>query len=178
MWQRYRICHSTAAARVLFVTGNGDDADDPRQALALARLLSPRFQALFFAQTPAGARAVGQAGWPVEYLDSRRDADGNITRSNAILRQRLESIVATHRPAVVVFAGSEPFPGLPAIRRNHAAVRFVWCRSAVGQDRSGDEAPATRAAFDLVIEPGLDERGAREAAKAIEAVVPAIPDRA
>jgi hypothetical protein len=176
--RRYRVCRSTAAARVLFVTGNGAGGDDPRQALALARLLSPRFQSLFFTPAPAVARAVAQAGWPVESLDSRRDADGNIARGNAMLRQRLESIVAMHRPAVVVFAGREPFPGLPAIRRNHAGVRFVWCRSAVGQDRSGDEASATRSAFDLVIAPGLDEHGAREAAKAIEAVVPASPGRA
>jgi UDP:flavonoid glycosyltransferase YjiC (YdhE family) len=145
--------------RVLFVTSNGTGLGHLTRSMAIARRLDAALEPLFITFS-AGAPAVRELGFPVEYIASYdRPGAGTDLSWTFRTRDRLRQAVGEIDPAVVVFDGTHPYERLlPALRSTGA--RLVWCRRALWRD-DADTAPLWRShLFDAVLEPGELGRGA------------------
>ena len=140
------------------MTSNGTGLGHLTRSMAIAGRLDPAVEP-FFITFSAGAPAVRELGFPVEYIASYdRPGAGTDLSWTFRTRDRLQQAVGEIDPAVVLFDGTHPYERLlPALRSTGA--RLVWCRRALWRD-DADTAPLWRAhLFDAVLEPGELGRG-------------------
>jgi UDP:flavonoid glycosyltransferase YjiC (YdhE family) len=153
--RRYATCRSTAPRRVLMVTSNGNGLGHLVRLMAVARRSSRDVQPVFFTLSTAYS-FVQRLGWPVEYMTSRQVVDWRLgkARWNEMLRQRLQSLIDTHKPDVVVFDGTNPYDGLITTRYANPKIAFVWSRRGMWKPGMNESSIARADDFDLVVEPG------------------------
>jgi UDP-N-acetylglucosamine--N-acetylmuramyl-(pentapeptide) pyrophosphoryl-undecaprenol N-acetylglucosamine transferase len=143
----------TDRRRILFFTSNGTGLGHLTRAMAIARRLDERFEALMFTLS-AAAPVVREQGFPVEFCASyRTPGAGTEWRWSRRLRGRARAAIAEAKPALVVFDGAHPYLGfLDALRAERP--RAVWCRRAMWKPGANRPALPRAAAFDAVLEPG------------------------
>lgn len=140
------------ARRILFATSNGTGLGHLTRSLAIARRLDG-FDP-FFITFSAGAPAVAELGFPVEYLASYdRPGAGTDIAWTLRSRDRVRAAIAEVEPELVVFDGTHPYERLlPAFRASGSPL--VWCRRALWRE-DADTAPLHRShLFDAILEPG------------------------
>jgi hypothetical protein len=121
--------------------------------MAIARRLDPGIEAAFFTLS-AAAPVVRDQGYLVEYMGSYdTPGAGSHLQWSRRLGERVRSLVAELRPAVVVFDGAHPYPAAVRALRD-AGATTVWSRRPLWQPGRGAAILALAPAFDLVLEPG------------------------
>jgi UDP-N-acetylglucosamine--N-acetylmuramyl-(pentapeptide) pyrophosphoryl-undecaprenol N-acetylglucosamine transferase len=140
--------------RILFATSNGTGLGHLNRAMAIARRLPAGCEASIFTLSQA-APIVAGAGFDVDYLASYRRAASGTDRSwNLRLRDRLEVLLATRRPDLVVFDGVHPYRALTHVLSASGAPPSVWCRRPMWRAGSAHAPLRRQVAFDAVLEPG------------------------
>jgi hypothetical protein len=138
--------------RVLMVSDNGAGMGHLSRLMAIARRLPPDTATVIATQSYA-ASVAHQEGFLTEYIPSRKVLDFAKPRWSALLRDRLDHLVALHEPDVVAI-DSVPHPGIVEAVRAHPEVTWVWVRRAMWQRGVGAEWITEGKVFDHVLEPG------------------------
>jgi len=168
---------------VLLCTSNGVGLGHLARMMAVARALEPQVRPVIFTLSAAVAVPVAQ-GFEVEHLPSAGHAGLAGGPWQRLLEDRIDHLVRTLRPRVVMFDGVHPYPGLVSALAGHRRrlVR-VWQRRAMWRPGVGAESMAAERYFDAVIEPGdyaqVADRGltvARRSAPSVHVVAPIIYD--
>ncbi|MDQ3973738.1 MAG: UDP-N-acetylglucosamine--LPS N-acetylglucosamine transferase [Actinomycetota bacterium] len=97
---------------------------------------------------------VREQGFYVEFLYSAGYAGSDRSNWNAVFERRLEQVLATYDPRVVVFDGTYPYRGLLQAIGRHPSRKFVWCRRAMWRKGIGGKNLECSKLFDVILEPG------------------------
>ena len=145
----------TPSPRVLLCTTNGIGLGHLTRAMAIGRRLPTWLTPIVFTTSQA-VPVVREQGFLVEHLPSARPVPLDPTDWNLLYERRVEELLTTYDPAVVVFDGVHPYPGMlwAASRRRHRHRRFLWCRRGMWRQGVGAELIAQSQLFDGVLEPG------------------------
>jgi UDP:flavonoid glycosyltransferase YjiC (YdhE family) len=139
---------------VLFMTSNGTGLGHLTRGMAIARRLEPGIEPAFFTLSAAAPVVRGQ-GYLVEYMGSYdTPGAGSHLEWSRRLQARLAGLLATLRPAVLVFDGAHPYPAAIRAMREHPDVTTIWSRRPMWKAGRGRAMLALAPAFDLVLEPG------------------------
>lgn len=160
----------------LFVGPNGAGLGHLARLMGIARRSRDRWSPHFLTFSTA-ARIVEDQGFPVTYVPSRSVTGSTSMTWHANLAERLETLIADLRPAVIVIDSTEPYRGLLMCLRDHPEIPVVWSRRGMWKDavsnaviESGEEF------FDLILEPGdlasAADRGATRASTRSRTVGP------
>lgn len=141
--------------RVLICTTNGTGMGHLTRGMAIGRRLPEGLATVLFTLSQAAPVARGE-GFLVEYLHAAGTAGTNRHEWNLVYARRLEALLATYDPAVVLFDGVHPYLGLLEVASSprHRHRRFVWSRRGLWQPGKGGQAIDRGAFFDVVLEPG------------------------
>jgi glycosyltransferase involved in cell wall biosynthesis len=138
--------------RVLLVSDNGAGLGHLSRLMAIARRLPDGVQAVIATQSH-GASVAHQEGFLTEYIPSRTVLRLPKPRWNSLLRDRLQHLIAVHRPSVVA-VDSVPHAGIVAAAADHPEITWVWVRRAMWRRGVGTEWITQGSAFDAILEPG------------------------
>ncbi len=141
--------------RVLICTTNGTGMGHLTRGMAIGRRLPEGLAAVLFTLSQAAPVARRQ-GFLTEYFHAAGTAGTSKPDWNLAYRRRLESLLATYDPAVVLFDGVHPYLGLLDVATSsaHRHRRFVWSRRGLWQPGKGGQAIDRGRFFDVVLEPG------------------------
>lgn len=139
--------------RVMMLSSNGGGLGHVTRLMAIARRLPESLRAVVATQSQA-APLVLEQGHPTEYVPSRGHLQIPVDRWNELLRERLEHLVDTYRPRLVLVDGTVPYGGLLEAMGRHPEITWVWLRRAMWKPGLGGEWIRRGRAFDAVIEPG------------------------
>jgi UDP:flavonoid glycosyltransferase YjiC (YdhE family) len=138
--------------RVLFVPSNGIGLGHAARLLAIARRLDKECEPVF-ATLGQAAGIVASFGYGAEYLPSYSETQSAISDWDSWLRFELAQVIARHDPAVLVYDGNNPTPGLIGAAEAHGTCHTVWVRRGMYPDVGSPYLDNARL-FDCVIEPG------------------------
>jgi len=140
------------APRVLFVPSSGIGLGHVTRLLAIARRIDDAVEPVFASLGQAGD-VIDAFGYNSEYIPSQSDTRVPISEWDAWFRHDLGEVIDRHEPAVVVFDGNNPTPGLVRAALAHGACRLVWVRRGMCPETPSPFLDNARF-FDCVIEPG------------------------
>jgi UDP:flavonoid glycosyltransferase YjiC (YdhE family) len=143
---------NTARQRILFVPSGGVGLGHATRLLAIARRLDDTLEPVFASLGQAGD-VFDAMGYRAEYIPAQSDTGAGFAEWDAWLRHELAAIIDRHDPAVVVFDGNNPTPGLVQAALSHGACRLVWVRRGMCPPTPSPHLGNARF-FDCVIEPG------------------------
>ena len=139
-------------SRALFVPASGIGLGHVARLLAIARRLDDAVEPVFASLGQAGD-VIDAFGYRSEYIPSRSDTRAPLSEWDAWFRHDLGEVIDRYEPAVVVFDGNNPTPGLVQAVLAHGACRLVWVRRGMGPETPSPFLDNARF-FDCVIEPG------------------------
>jgi hypothetical protein len=152
----------TAVARALFISRNGSGLGPLTRLLAYATRADSDLEPYFLSLSQAAA-VVATFGYQYEYLPSMTATGLAPGRWHAYFAATVSQAIERIRPSVVVFDGTWPYEGIPAVRETFPDVRWVWSRRGMWKVGQGGDRLFKSEWFDLVIEPGdfasPDDRG-------------------
>lgn len=138
----------------LFIGPNGAGLGHLTRLMAIARRSQDRWNPHFLTFS-AAAETVEQQGFPVTYFPSRTVTGSRSMAWHSALAERLDSLVAELRPAVIVVDSTEPYRGLLKCLRDHPEIPVVWSRRGMWKEGvSNAVVESGEDFFDLVVEPG------------------------
>ncbi|NEE04100.1 UDP-N-acetylglucosamine--N-acetylmuramyl-(pentapeptide) pyrophosphoryl-undecaprenol N-acetylglucosamine transferase [Phytoactinopolyspora halotolerans] len=108
----------------------------------------------YFVSLSQAAPVVSTFGYPCEYLPSMTATGLAPGRWHAYFAECMAQVMDRIRPAVVVFDGTWPYEGIPAVQETFPEVRWVWSRRGMWKPGQGADRLEKAAWFDLVLEPG------------------------
>lgn len=138
---------------VLFISSNGAGMGHLTRLTAYQRRL-PRGTTSHVLSLSQAAPVVERFGLSWEYLPSAGATGLAPATWRGVLADRLMEILHRTNARVVVFDGTNPYPGIDTSLAAHPATRSVWSRR--GMWRPGAHSDNLRKSrwFDLVLEPG------------------------
>lgn len=159
--------HEGERPKVLLMSSNGAGMGHLTRLLAYARRLEPTADAYFLSMSQA-APVVARLGFGYEYLPSSGALSMAPGMWQHMFVDRVSECLTRVRPDVVVFDGTWPYNGIPALRKEHPEIRWVWSRRGMWRKGANTEQVAKAEWFDLVLEPGdfaigVDEGATRDA---------------
>jgi len=137
---------------VMFVASNGVGIGHLSRLLAIARRLDPSVPLLFATQAQAVA-AVERLGYLAQYMPSANYVGGSFEAWDDWFRYELEQLVDAYDPALVVYDGNNPSPGLVRSISSRRDCRLAWVRRGLWGNLTSPHIDNARW-FDLIIEPG------------------------
>ena len=138
--------------RAMFITSNGGGLGHLTRMMAMARRASDDIQPMFFTLSQSYG-LVAEQGFPVEFCPSRDYSELSREGWSILFERRLHSVLKTYQPEVVIFDGTNPYPGLGVAHEQHSEIPFVWSRRGMWRPGLGADNLARAHFFDLVIEP-------------------------
>jgi hypothetical protein len=155
--------------RILMISSNGAGMGHLTRLLALARRCDPGIEPIFLSLSQA-VPMVGKFGFHYEYIPSMRTTGLLPRRWNEYFVVRVNEIIGRSEPLAVVFDGTWPYQGIPAVRAYNRDVRWIWSRRGMWRRGQNREQLTKGHWFDLILEPGdlaaPVDRGATAAAPA------------
>ncbi|NED97160.1 glycosyl transferase [Phytoactinopolyspora alkaliphila] len=159
----------TAAPRALFISSNGSGMGHLTRLLSYASRADTELEPYFLSLSQAAA-VVETFGYQYEYLPSMTATGLAPGRWHAYFAATVSQAIERIRPSVVVFDGTWPYEGIPAVRQAFPDVRWVWSRRGMWKAGQGADRLVKSEWFDLVMEPGdfaaSEDRGATAKAEA------------
>jgi UDP-N-acetylglucosamine--N-acetylmuramyl-(pentapeptide) pyrophosphoryl-undecaprenol N-acetylglucosamine transferase len=144
----------SARPTVMLCTSNGTGLGHLSRVMAVAAELRDEMKVVIFTLSAAVSVAVGE-GFDVEYLRSFDDTSPFSRRQwDSLLAQRLDYLLDTYTPSVLLFDGTHPYRGLCRSLERHPDVTTIWQRRAMWKPGLGHEALARSTSFDIIVEPG------------------------
>lgn len=138
---------------VLFVSSNGAGMGHLTRLLSYARRGDAEIAPHVLSLSQA-VPVVSGFGYPYEYLPSSK-ATGMSSRAwQTLFVERMVQTIRRVQPTAVVFDGTWPYEGIPAIRAQCPGVAWVWSRRGMWRAGMNRDQLAKAAWFDSVIEPG------------------------
>jgi len=137
---------------VMFVAANGVGIGHMSRLLAIARRMDRRTPLLFATQAQA-VGAIERLGYLAEYLPSSTYVGGDFDAWDAWFRYDLERLADAYDPALVVYDGNNPSPGLIKAVAQRRDCRLAWMRRGLWGDLTSPHIDNARW-FDLIVEPG------------------------
>jgi UDP:flavonoid glycosyltransferase YjiC (YdhE family) len=139
---------------VLLCTSNGVGLGHLTRVMAVARQLESDVHPVIFTLSAAVAIPVAE-GFHVEHLPSVGHAGLQARRWHDLLEDRVDHLVRTYGPRLVMFDGVHPYAGfLGGLAPHRTRVVRVWQRRAMWKPGVGVEAMTTERRFHHVVEPG------------------------
>lgn len=137
---------------VMFVAANGVGIGHLSRLMAIARRMDRRTPLLFATQAQA-VGAIERLGYLAEYLPSSTYVGGDFDAWDAWFRYDLERLADAYDPALVVYDGNNPSPGLIKAVAQRRDCRLAWMRRGLWGDLTSPHIDNARW-FDLIVEPG------------------------
>jgi len=139
---------------VMLCTSNGAGLGHLSRVMAVAAELREEMRVVIFTLSAAVSVAADE-GFDVEYLRSFDDTSPFSRRQwDSLLAQRVDHLLETYRPSVLLFDGTHPYRGLCRALDRHRNVMTIWQRRAMWKPGLGHEALARASTFDVIVEPG------------------------
>ncbi|WP_205856261.1 glycosyltransferase [Phytoactinopolyspora endophytica] len=140
---------------VLFISSNGSGMGHLTRLLAYAvrAEAGSRVEPHFLSLSQA-APVVSNFGYTYEYLPSMTATGLAPGRWHAYFAESVAQVMDRIRPAVVVFDGTWPYEGIPAVRETFPDARWLWSRRGMWKPGQGTDRLHKADWFDLVLEPG------------------------
>lgn len=139
--------------RILFTTTNGTGLGHLTRSMAIARRLPDGLEPVVLTLSQAMPVAAAE-GFFAEFLCSYEYGTMDGSDWNAGYERRLHHLVELYEPALVVFDGVYPYPGLTWAMTRLPDVPFVWTRRAMWKPGVGEEHLRDEGLFRGVLEPG------------------------
>lgn len=139
--------------RMLFVSSNGAGLGHLTRLMAVARRLPEGYEAVFATQSQA-VQIVRDEGYRTEYIPSNPYLGSDAPRWNQYLRRRLDELLASYDPGLVLVDAPVPYSGMLGSMATHEHVSFVWLRRPMWRQGLGAEWLQRGVAYDEVVEPG------------------------
>ena len=140
----------SAPRPLLCLAANGVGVGHLTRLLAVARRTAG--EVVFATHAPA-VDLVRQFGYPVEYIPSAAAVDGDFSTWDVWFKAHLDRVLDKWDPAVVVYDGNNPSPGLIEAVASRHDCRLVWMRRGMWANTTSPHMDNARWC-DLVIEPG------------------------
>lgn len=137
---------------VMFVASNGVGIGHLSRLTAIARRMEPRTPILFATQAQA-VGAIERLGYLAEYMPSATYVGGDFEAWDGWFRYELEKLVDAYDPALVVYDGNNPSPGLIKAIAPRRDCRLAWVRRGLWGNLTSPHIDNARW-FDLIVEPG------------------------
>lgn len=138
----------------LFIGPNGSGLGHLTRLMALAGRGADRWNPVFLSFSTA-VDTVREQGFEVDYVPSRAVSGSPSVAWHRALAQRLDDLIASRRPSVVVIDSTEPYRGILRCLRDHPEIPVVWSRRGMWKPGvSNAVLDSGSDFFDLVIEPG------------------------
>ncbi|NUR95557.1 MAG: glycosyltransferase family 4 protein, partial [Kribbellaceae bacterium] len=141
------------APTVMMLSSNGAGLGHLTRLMSIARRLPQDLRTVIATQSYA-ASVVEDQGYFTEYIPSVKYLGIAAARWNEFLHDRLQHLIATHRPALVAVDGTVPYNGLLSTSAVHPEITWVWVRRAMWKKGAGQRWIERSTAFDFVLEPG------------------------
>lgn len=138
---------------VLLISSNGAGMGHLTRLLAYARRIDQEVDPYFLSMSQA-VPVVDRFGYPYEYLPSAGALSMPPGRWQSMFIERTIECLNRVQPDVVVFDGTWPYNGFPALRRARPDIRWIWSRRAMWRHGANSEQLRKSEWFDLVLEPG------------------------
>ena len=135
---------------LLCLAANGVGVGHLTRLLAVARHSTG--EVVFATHAPA-VELVRQFGYPVEYIPSAAAVDGDFSTWDLWFKAHLDRVLDKWDPAVVIYDGNNPSPGLIEAVASRRDCRLVWMRRGMWANTTSRYLDNARWC-DLVIEPG------------------------
>ncbi|WP_162450127.1 glycosyltransferase [Phytoactinopolyspora mesophila] len=142
-----------ARPRILFISSNGSGMGHLTRLLSYAVRCAPEAEPHFLSLSQA-AHIVGSFGFEYEYLPSMTATGLAPARWHAYFAESVLQTIDRIRPTAVVFDGTWPYEGIPAVREAYPDIAWVWSRRGMWKPGVGGDRLSKAAWFDVVIEPG------------------------
>ncbi|MDB5539000.1 MAG: putative glycosyltransferase [Devosia sp.] len=137
---------------VMFLASNGVGIGHVSRLLAIARRMDPRQPVMFVTQAQA-VSAIERLGYLAEYIPSASYVGGDLEAWDSWFQFELESLIDAYDPALVVYDGNNPSPGLVRAVASRADCRLAWVRRGLWGNLTSPFIDNARW-FDLIVEPG------------------------
>lgn len=138
--------------RLLFCSSNGGGLGHLTRLMAVARRLPPSVDVSFVTMSH-GMPLVTREGYGAEYIPPASALKADWRTWHGYLRQRMDALIASYRPDVLVFDGVSLYRGLLESWRTHQRCTRIWLRRTMW--RPGASVPPEHTdVFDLILEPG------------------------
>lgn len=143
-----------AKPTALYIGPNGAGLGHLTRLMAIAGHARQRWDPFVFTFSTA-AETVRQQGFPVDYFPSRSVTGSTSVAWHAALAERLDGLLTSLQPAVVVIDSTEPYRGILRCLCDHPEIPVVWSRRGMWKPGvTNSVLESGEAFFDLVIEPG------------------------
>ncbi|MEQ4210389.1 glycosyltransferase [Actinopolymorpha sp. B9G3] len=166
---------SDTPPRIILATSNGTGMGHLARQAAVALALSGQVEPIVFSLSQA-VHVVTRHGLRAEYCPSHHRNWMPHLSWHSYLGKRLAALLQETQARVLAFDGVAPYLGLLRARAAHPDVAFVWIRRGLWRANANRRALASRAFFDLVVEPGdLAAAADRGATASLSDAVPVAP---